>query len=66
MVVGDKRFGVVSYVIAGLHGLHGGILPQKSFVFSTPSTASHAFSEIDFWKNSVTLYTVDRLNLQLT
>ena len=37
MVVGDKTFGVVSYVLVG--GPSGGIVPQKFFLyFSTPRT----------------------------
>ena len=32
MVVGDKRFGVVSYVIAGLHG-PGAFSPRKVSYF---------------------------------
>jgi hypothetical protein len=36
MVVGDKKFGLVSYVLLGGSG---GILPQKIFLyFSTPRT----------------------------
>jgi hypothetical protein len=36
MVVGDKKFGVVSYVLAGGSG---GILPQKIFcIFLAPRT----------------------------
>jgi hypothetical protein len=53
MVVGDNKFGVVSYVLVGGSG---GILPQKSFLyFSTPWTEMCAFSETDFWIYSVTL-----------
>ena len=50
MVVGNKKFGVVSYVIVGGGG-SGGIL----LYFSTPGTAICAFSETDFWIYCVTL-----------
>ena len=43
MVVGNKKFGVVSHLIVG--GLY----------FSTPMTAIPAFSETDFWIYSITL-----------
>jgi hypothetical protein len=35
MVVGDKKFGVVSYVLVG-GGESGGILPQKIFCIFPP------------------------------
>ena len=56
MIVGDKQFGVVSYVIMGVFS------PRKCLYFSTPMTAFRVFSETDFWIYSVN-YTVDRLNL---
>jgi hypothetical protein len=60
MVVGDKTFGVVSYVLVGGSG---GILPPKIFFyFSTPRTEMRAFSETDFWIYIVTLC-FDKLNL---
>ena len=46
MVVGDKKFGVVSYVLVGGSG---GILPQKIVLyFSTPRTQNR------YWTRSVT------------
>jgi hypothetical protein len=60
LVIGDKKFGVVSYVLVGGSG---GIIPQKIFLyFSTPRTEMCAFSETNFWINSVTLC-FDRPNL---
>jgi hypothetical protein len=58
MVVGNKKFGVVSHLVVGGSGV---ILPRKFFYFSTPMTAIPAFSETYFWALH---YAVDRLNLQ--
>ena len=44
MVVGNKKFGVVSHLIVG------GFL-----YFSTPMTAIRAFPETDFWIYIITL-----------
>jgi hypothetical protein len=52
MVVGNKKFGVVSYVLVGRSGVFS---PGKYLYFSTPRTAIRAFSETDFWIYSVTL-----------
>ena len=52
MVVGNKKFGVVSHLIVGGSG---GIVPRKFLYFSTPMTAIPAFSETDFWIHSITL-----------
>ena len=49
MVVGDKKFGVVSHLIVGGSG------PRKFLYFSTPMTTIPAFSETDFWIYSITL-----------
>jgi hypothetical protein len=60
MVVGDKMFGVVSYVIVG--GGAGVILPEGKFcIFPPPGLRFCAFSETDFWIYSVTLH-LDKLN----
>ena len=48
MVVGNKKFGVVSHLIVGGS-------PRKCLYFSTPMTAIPAFSETDFWIYSITL-----------
>jgi hypothetical protein len=62
MVVGDEKFGGVSYVIVG--GSRG-ISPQKMFVFFyTPVTAFCAFLKQIFGYAALH-YAVDRLNLQL-
>jgi hypothetical protein len=51
MVIGDKKFGVVSYALVG--GSRG-ILPQNIFCnFLTPRSQMWAFSETDFWIYSV-------------
>ena len=50
MVVGNKKFGVVSHLIVGGSG---GILPQKKFVFFYPYGCIPAFSETDFWIYSI-------------
>ena len=52
MVVGNKKFGVISHLL--VEG-SGGILPQKIFVFFYPYDCNPAFSETDFWIYSITL-----------
>ena len=67
--VGDKKFGVVSYVIVrvgvvgggGCAGWGGGefegIYPPETFsIFPPLETRFHQFSETDFWMYSVTFY----------
>jgi hypothetical protein len=39
---------------------------KRGLYYSTPRIAFRAFSETDFWIFSVSLYTVDRLNLQFS
>jgi hypothetical protein len=52
MVIGNKKFGVVSYLI--VEGI--GIFSLRKFLyFSTPRTAIRAFSETDFWIYRITL-----------
>jgi hypothetical protein len=60
MVVGDKKFGVILYVL--VEGLGGYSSPQIFFYFSTSKTEMLAFSKTDFWIYSVTLC-FDRPNL---
>ena len=53
MVVGNKKFGVISRLLVGGSGV---ILPQKIFVFFYPYDCIPAFSdETDFWIYSITL-----------
>ena len=59
MVVGNEKFGVVSYVVVGGGGgggVWGHSLPENVLYFPTPRTASRGLSETDFWIYSVTLY----------
>ena len=49
MVVGNKKFGVVSHLIVEEFS------PRKFLYFSTPMTAIPAFPETDFWIYSITL-----------
>ena len=63
MVVGDKKFGVMSCVTVGDLGRSPS---RKLLYFSTSRTAFHAFSETGVWIYSVTLYcTGDRLIFSL-
>ena len=52
MVVGNKKFGVVSHLIVGGSGVFS---LRKFLYFSTPMTAIPAFSETDFWIYSITI-----------
>ena len=52
MVVGNKKFGVISRLLVGGLGVSS---PRKFLYFSTPMTAIPAFSETDFWIYSITL-----------
>ena len=52
IVVGDKKFGVVSYVLVGVWRYSP---PENFWYFSTPRTEMWAFCETDFWIYSVTL-----------
>ena len=64
MVVGNKKFGVVSYVIVGGSGA---ILPQKIFVFFYPYRTAifmHFLKQI--FGYTALNYAVDRLDLQLS
>ena len=53
MVVGNKKFGVISRLLVG--GSQGYNSPRKFLYFSTPMSAIPAFSETDFWIYSITL-----------
>jgi hypothetical protein len=55
MVVDNKTFGVVLYVIVGGGGGLGVFYLRIFLYFSTPRTAIRAFSETDFWIYSITL-----------
>jgi hypothetical protein len=59
MVVGDKKFGVVSYVLVGSLGVFS---PRKFFCnFSTSRTEMLAFSETDFWITALHCALIDRI-----
>ena len=64
MVVGDKKFGVVSYVIGG-GGAYRGIPPEKFFIFPLLGLHFVRFLKQIFGYTELH-YTVDRLNLQLS
>ena len=61
MVVGNKMFGVVSYVIVWGSG---GILPQKIFVFFLPLRLQFVHFLIQIFGYTAFHYAVDRLNFQ--
>ena len=50
MVVGNKKFGLISRLLVGRFSP-----PENFLYFSTPMTAIPAFSETDFWIYSITL-----------
>jgi hypothetical protein len=59
MVVSDKNFGVVSYVLVGGSG---GILPQKIFLyFSTPRLKCEHFLKQIFGYTALHCVLIDRI-----